>query len=116
MGIHDRDEPLGSVIMVFLYYLINYQLRKNCLCCRVSLMKHFLNFFKFRFQVKNACYVMTLYVCLSTVLSTETESFCVLKFISVPFTFSLNSALKMFSQEINAVFNKEFIHSYAKCV
>jgi len=29
VDIHDRNEPLSSVIMVFLYYLSNYQFRKK---------------------------------------------------------------------------------------
>jgi len=29
VGIHDRNEALSSVIMVFLYYLSNYELRKK---------------------------------------------------------------------------------------
>ena len=29
VGIYDRDGPLDSVIMVILYYLSNYELRKK---------------------------------------------------------------------------------------
>jgi len=70
VDIHDRNEPLSSVIMVFLYYLSNYQLCKKDLSIPWSEADGtFCNFIKFRLQVKNACYD-TVCPYLSTVLST----------------------------------------------